>query len=211
MNTYSSGNKNMIEEITKEEIQKLMGVEGNVRGGILQAHAIFIQNKKGKKGLVAIEKKMTELGYPVDFKKFKVGEWYPESLSTLIILTAKDLFNWTEKDIFEMGRSAPKYNFIAKILMRYFVSLEKFMAEVPKYWSKHLDCGRLEVVQFDEEKKCIVLREKDFRFHPIICVYHAGYYQGISEYVIRSKKISVEETKCVFKGDPYNEYMITWD
>ena len=62
-----------------------------------------------------------------------------------------------------------------------------------------------------EEKKYIVLREEDFRFHPVICVYHAGYYQGISEYVIGSKKISVEETKCVFKGGPYNEYVITWD
>jgi hypothetical protein len=85
------------------------------------------------------------------------------------------------------------------------------MTEVPKYWKKHLDCGRLEVFQFDEEKKCIVLHEKDFKFHPVICTYHAGYYQGISEYVIRSKKISTEETKCVFKGAPYNEYVITWE
>ncbi|KPJ73266.1 hypothetical protein AMJ48_02270 [Parcubacteria bacterium DG_74_1] len=201
----------MAEEITKEEIQKLMRVRGNVRGAILQSHAIFIQNREGKGGVGAVEKKITELGYPVNFEKFKAGEWYPESLSTLIILTAKTLFNWTEKDIFEMGRSAPKYNFIAKILMRYFVSLEKFLAEVPNYWRKHLDCGKLEVVQFDEEKKYIVLREKDFKFHPIICVYHAGYYQGITEYVVKAEKISIKETKCVFKGDLYNEYVITWD
>ena len=143
----------MTEEITKEEIQKLMGIKGNARGAILQAHAIFIQKKKGEEGLNAVEKKMAVLGYPINFKKFRVGEWYPEPLSTLIILTAKDLFNWTEKDIFEMGSSAPKYNFIAKILMRYFVSLEKFMTEIPKYWSKHLDRGKLEVTQLDEEKK----------------------------------------------------------
>ena len=201
----------MVEEITKEEIQDLMGIKGNARGAILQSHGIFIQKKEGKEGLEAVEKKTAELGYPVNFKKFRSGEWYPESLSTLIILTAKNLFGWTEKDIFEMGRSAPKYNFIAKILMRYFVSLEKFMAEVPKYWSKHFDCGKLEVIQFDEKKKYIVLREKDFKFHPITCIYHAGYYQGISEYIIKSEKISVEETKCVFKGDSYNEYLITWE
>jgi len=200
----------MAEEITKEEIQKLMGIKGNVRGAILQAHAIFIKNKEGEEGLDAIEKKMAELSYPVNFKKIRVGEWYPESLSTLIILTAKGLFNWTEEDILEMGGSSPKYNFIAKILMRYFISLEKFIAEVPKYWDKHLDCGRLEVAQFDEEKKYIILREKDFKFHPILCIYHAGYYQGITEYVIKSEKISVEETRCIFKGDPYNEYAITW-
>src|SRR4030042_4348017 len=197
----------MAEEITKEEIRKLMEVKGNVRGAILQAHAFFIRDKKGEKGLDAIEEKMTELGYPVNFEKIKAGELCPEALSALIILAAKDLFSWTGKDIFEMGRSAPKYNFVAKILMKYFVSLEKFMIEVPKHWSKHLDCGELEVAQFNEGKKYMVLREKDFRFHPVICVYHSGYYQGISEYVIRSKKISVEETRCVFKGGPYNEYV----
>ena len=201
----------MTKEITKEEIQRLMEVKENVRGAILQAHAIFIRNKEGKEGLDAVEEKMTELGYPVNFEKFRTGEWYPESLSALIILTAKGLFDWVEKDIFEMGRSAPKYNFIAKILMRYFISLEKFLTEVPNYWKKHLDCGKLEVVQFDEKKKYIVLREKDFRFHPIICVYHAGYYQGITEYVIKAEEISVRETRCVFKGAPYNEYVIRWD
>ncbi len=201
----------MTEEITKEEIQKLMGIQGNARGALLQAHAIFIQKKNGEAGLKLVEENMAELGYPVNFKKFRAGEWYPESLSALIILTAKDLFNWTEKDIFEMGSSSPKYNFIAKILMKYFVSLEKFMTEVPKYWNKHLDCGKLEVAQFDEEKKYIVLREQDFRIHPIICVYHAGYYQGITEYVIKSEKISVEETKCIFRGDPYHEYVIRWE
>ena len=127
------------------------------------------------------------------------------------MLTAKDLFNWQEKDIFEMGSLAPKNSFVAKILMKYFISLERFMAEVPKYWKKHLDVGELEVYEFDEKKKYIVLREKGFKVHPILCVYHAGYYQGITKYIIKSEKISVEETKCVFKGDPYNEYLIKWE
>jgi len=197
--------------IGKEEIEKIMQIKGNVRGTIFQTHAIFIKEKKGEDGLMSLEKKMAELGYPVNFKKFREGEWYPESLSVLVILAAKDLFNWTEKDIFEMGSSAPRNTFIAKILMKYFLSLERFMSEVPNYWKKHLDLGELEVFQFDKEKKYIILREKGFKFHPLLCVYHAGYFQGITKYVVKSKKISVEETKCVFKGDPYNEYIIRWD
>jgi len=200
----------MAEEITKEEIKKLMEIKGNVRGTILQAHAIFIQGRKGKEGLDIVEKRLAELGYPVNFKKIKAGEWYPESLSTLIILAAKELFNWTDKDIFEMGSSAVRYNFVAKLLIRYFISLEKFITEVPKHWSKHLDCGKLEVVEFDKEKKRIVLSEKDFRFHPVLCIYHAGYFQGITKYIVRSEEIHVEETECVFKGNPHNQYVITW-
>lgn len=183
----------------------------NARGAIFQSHATFIKEKKGEEGLKALEEKMAELGRPINFKQIKAGAWYPESLSVLIMLTAKDLFNWTEKDIFEMGSSASRHTFIAKILMKYFISLERFMAEVPKYWKKHLDSGELEVIGFDEEEKYIALREKDFKVHPILCVYHAGYYRGITKYIIKSEKISVEETKCVFKGDPFNEYLIKWE
>ena len=197
--------------IGKEEAEKIVQIKGNVRGAIFQTHAIFIQRKRGEEGLRAVEKKTAELGYPVNCKKIKVGGWYPESLSVLIILVAKDLFNWTEKDIFEMGYSAPKYSFISKTLMAYFLSLKRFLVEVPKYWKKHLDFGELRVVEFDEAKKYIILHEKSYKFHPIMCIYHAGYYQGITKYVVKSEKISIEETKCVFKGDPYHEYVIRWE
>ena len=197
--------------ITKEGIEKITQIKGNARGAVFQTHATFIRRKKGEEGLKAVEKKMAELGYPINFKKIKAVGWYPEALSCLIILVARDLFNWTEKDIFEMGYSAPRYSFIARTLMTYFLSLKRFLVEVPRYWKKHLDFGELEVVEFNEEKKYIILREKGYEFHPLICVYHAGYYQGITEYVVKSEKISIEETKCVFKGDPYHEYVIRWE
>jgi len=197
--------------IGKEEVEKIAQIKGSSRGAVFQPHAIFIRKKKGEEGLRAVEKKMAELGYPVNFKKINVGGWYPEFLSVLIILVAKDLFNWTEKDIFDMGSSAPKYSFIARTLMAYFLSLKRFLVEVPKYWGKHLDFGELEVAEFDEEKRYIILREKGYRFHPLMCLYHAGYYQGITKYIIKSEKISIEETKCIFKGDPYHQYTIRWE
>lgn len=194
--------------IQKEEIEKMMKMKGNVRGAVLQADIAFICKQRGKKGVRAVEKKMTELGYPIDFEKIKTGEWYPESLSVLIVLVAKDLFNWTEKDISEMGNSAPKYSFISKILMKYFLSLKRFIKEVPKYWRKHFDFGELEVSELNKEKKYLILHKKDYKFHPLICFYHAGYYLRIAQYIIESEKITIEETKCVFKGDPYHEYVI---
>ena len=134
----------------KEEIEKIIQIKGNVRGGVIQANVTFIQKKKGEEGLRAIEKKMAGLGYPIKFEEIKVGEWYPESLSVLTILVAKDLFNWGEKDIFEMGSSTPKYSFIAKTFMRYFLSLKRFVIEIPNYWKKHFDFGELEVSELNE-------------------------------------------------------------
>jgi len=196
--------------IGKEEVEKIVQIKGNVRGGVIQANATFIQKKKGEEGLRAIEKKMAELGCPRKFEEIKVGEWYPESLSVLTILVAKDLFNWGEKDIFEMGSSAPKYSFIAKTLIRYFLSLKRFVMEVPNYWKKHFDFGELEAFELNEEKRYIILREKEYKFHPLMCFYHAGYYLRIAQYVIKSEKITIKETKCVFRGDPYHEYIIKW-
>jgi len=197
--------------IKKEEIEKIMQIKGNVRGGIIQADADFIRKRKGEEGLRAIEKKMAELGYPLNFDKIKFGEWHPESLSVLVILVAKDLFNWDRRDIFEMGNSVPKHSFLFKIIMRYFLSLRKIFGETPNYWKQHFDFGELEPHELNEEKKYMILREKGYKFHPLMCLYHAGYYLRIAQFAIRSEKITIKETKCVFRGDPYHEYVIKWE
>jgi len=196
--------------IQKIEIESLMQIKGNVRGGVIQANVVFIRGKTGEEGLRAIENKMAEFGYPFEFNKIKIGEWYPEALSVSIILVAKDLFNWTEKDIFEMGNYAPKYSFISKIVMRYFLSLEKIIKEIPNYWKSHFDFGELESYKFNEKEKYLILHEKGYKFHPLLCIYHSGYFLRIAQFAIKSKEITTEETKCMFKGDPYHEYIIKW-
>lgn len=197
--------------IQKIEIENLMQIKGNVRGGVIQANVVFIREKVGIEKLKAIESKMAELGYPLDFSKIKIGEWYPEALSVLIILVAKDLFNWAEKDIFEMGNSAPKYSFISKIAMRYFLSLEKIIKEIPNYWKSHFDFGALKSSKWNEREKYLFLQEEGYRFHPLLCTYHAGYFLRIAQFAIKCQKITIEETKCMFKSDPYHEYLIRWE
>lgn len=196
--------------IQKIEIENLMRIKGNVRGGVIQANVVFIREMAGVEKLKAVEGKMTELGYPLDFSKINVGEWYPEALSVLIILVAKDLFNWTEKDIFEMGNSAPKYSFISKIVMRYFLSLERIIKEIPNYWKYHFDFGGLESYKWSEKEKYLILQEKGYKFHSLLCIYHSGYFLRIAQFAIKCKKITIKETKCMFKGDPYHEYLIEW-
>jgi hypothetical protein len=197
--------------IKKEEIEKITQIKGNVRGAVLGSNAVFIQSKEGREGVKALEEKMAELGHPLNFDEIKPGEWYPESLSVLSILIAKDLFNWDEKDVFNMGNFAPKFSFIPKVIMKYFLSLKKFLREVPNYWKQHFDFGELESSELNEEKKYLVLREKGYKFHPLMCLYHAGYYLRIAYSSIKSEKITIEETKCIFKGDSYHEYVVKWE
>lgn len=195
----------------KQEVGRLIKIKGNIRGVVFHSHATYIRYREGEKGIRAVEEKLKELGYLLNFKEIKKMEWYPEALSVLVILVAKEIFNWNNSDIFEMGNSAPKYSFIIGSLIKHFLSLKKVFEEVPKHWRKHFDFGEMESYKINEKEKYIVLRIKGYKFHPIICIYHAGYFLRIAQLSIESEKITIKETKCMFKGDSYHEYIIKWE
>lgn len=198
------------EKSLKEIANNLMKIKGNVKGEVLRISAAYIAEKEGEKGVEVIEEKLKELGYSLKFKEIKPLRWYPEALSVLVILVAKDVFNWKNSDIFDMGNSAPKYSFIVKLLLKYLISVEKIFEECPKYWRKHFDFGELEPVEINTKEKYAIIRVKGYKFHPLICLYHAGYFLRLVQLSIRSKKITIKETKCMFKGDPYHQYLIKW-
>jgi len=194
----------------KEEADRLMQIKGNSRGEILRTHAIYIFYRKGEEGVKAVEKKMEELGYPLKFKGIRPLTWYPEALSVLVVLVAKEIFKWEDSDIFDMGNSAPKYSFIVKLLMKYFISPRRCFEESPEYWRKHFDFGELEASELSEKEKYLVVRVKGYKFHPIMCNNHASYFLRIAQFSNKSQKITIQETKCVYKDDPYHEYVISW-
>ena len=194
----------------KEEAAKLMQLEGNVRGEVFLDNAAYIKYREGEEGLILVEEKLAELGYPLKFTAFTSLKWYPESLSVLVILVAKEIFNWSEDDLFEMGNSVPKFSFIVKMLMGHFISPKKCFEESPKYWKSHFDFGELEAAEFNEKEKYLKVRVKGYKFHPFICACHAGYFLRIAQFVLQGEKITIKETKCIHKGDPYHEYLISW-
>lgn len=195
----------------KKEADELMKIKGNSRGEILRTHAVYIKYRKGEEGIETIEEKMKEIGYPVRFREIKPMGWYPEALGVLIILVAKEIFNWSEPDIFDMGKSAPKCSFIIKLLLKHFISLEKAFREASKIWTKQFDFGEFEPYKIDEKEKYLIIRVKGHKFHSLVCTFWRGYILQLTQYVIQSKKITIEETKCIFRGGPYHEYVVSWE
>jgi len=196
----------------KKEADEVMTKKGNVRGDVLRDHFLYVKEKEGEEGLKEMEKIMEELGYPLEFNDIKVLEWYPDAYCGLMLLLLKKHFGWTERDIQDMGTGVLRYSFIVtRLLLRYLVSAEKLLEAAPLTWRKHLDFGELEVVEHNKEEKRIVLRTKDYDIHPLTCVYQKGYYAGLFRYTVRSDNISVTETKCLHKGDPYHEFVVEWD
>lgn len=197
--------------LTKQEIKKLLSVKGNIRGEAILIDIRYIHYKKGEKGIKMIEKRMGELGYPIKFKDLKPMKWYPVGLDALKILIIKEVFNWSNKDIFKMANFASKVSFLTKMMVKYFLSAERSFKESPRYWKQNFDIGELEASEFNREKKYMIFRVKGYKVHPITCVIFAGYFLRIAQFVLKSDKVSIKESKCMYNNSPYHEFIIKWE
>lgn len=201
----------MDQEITKELAKKLMEIEGETRGVVLKTDGEYVLKEKGEEGLKKIEEELEKLGYPIKYGEIKTMEFYPVGLRAISLLVVKKAFNFNDEKIKEIGIFATKVSLIIKIFTRYFLSVKRvFFIEAPKIWRKHWTKGDLIPVELNEEKKYAILRLQNFSLHPIYCTYLGGYFCGVLLMLLRATKMNPEETKCVFRGDEYHEFLIKW-
>jgi len=195
--------------LTKEEAEKLIKIKGEVRGLGLRVDWDFVLREKGKEGLKKVEDKLAESGFPLKYKEIKPMDFYPVGFDVISLLAIKEIFNFNEKDMERMGRLVIKFSLFIKIFMKYFASLELVTKQVPRMWREHYTVGDLETPEFSKEKKYMVLRMKNFRIHPIYCNIHKGYFSKVAEMIVKAP-VTCQETKCMFKGNLYHEFLITW-
>jgi hypothetical protein len=198
------------EENLQKTAKEMMKATTKVLGAVLQTHMQYILYKEGPEGLKKVEEKMAELGYPILFKEIKNFEYYPIGIVSLPVVIAKTIFHWSDKEIFEMGNHAPKYSAVAKLMLKYFVGLKRIVKQAPQYWKKHNTEGEL-TCDLDENKKRVVVKLKFDPLHPLFCVFFQGYFLRIFQFVVPNSNITIKETKCMFKGDPYHEYVVRWE
>lgn len=196
--------------ISKEEFEKIEQIKGEILGVALKGKLHFVLEKKGKKGLKKVEKELEKLGYPLKFKDLKSFQWYPEKLDYLLIVTIKNIFNFDDEIIHEMGRFNAKVSLVAKIMMRYFVSVERVAQEVGNYWARYRTVGKLETEEVNEKERYLILVLKDFTGHPVYCRYLKGYFWQIASYVVPKEKLEVKEIECVFKGNKVHKFKFSW-
>lgn len=200
------------QKLTKKSAQDLMEIEGEARGVTFKTDFQYILKEKGEKGVKKLEEKLKEVNCPIDYKKIDTLAFYPLGLRIVSLIAIKEVFNFDEKKIEEMGRYAPKISLIVKLLLKYFISPKKaIMKETPRGWRKHYTLGELEPVEYNEEKKYFRVRIKNFKILPLYCCYYLkGYFCGVIEMLTGASGVTGENKKCVFKGDKYHEYLIKW-
>ena len=197
---------NSLKKIAKE----LKENKSKIRGEAILNKMAYIGAQRGEDGTRVVDRKLRALGYSLDLKKIRSLDWYPDAYSVLILLVAKELFDWSDDDIYAMGKNSPRISFIVKLLMKYFVSIERTFKSAPQSWQKHHNEGAISDVIYKEEEKQLSFRLKDYKIHPIMCVYLSGYFLSYAEIVLKNQKVKIQEIKCMFKGDSYHEFKITW-
>lgn len=197
--------------LNKQVIEELKKAEGETRGVVFQTDAKYVLSREGEEGLQKLEKRVKELGLGIDYRRAKTMEWYPIGFRVISLLLIKDIFGWRDSKIREMGKSAPKTSFVAKLFFRLFLSLAKLTKEVPRFWQEHHTIGKLQTVKLDEANKVIILRLSGVNLHPIFCLYLEGYFETVMALTRKGHSAKVKEIKCPFREKVnFHEYQITW-
>lgn len=195
----------------KTEIQELLNITGRVRGAVFETDAAYIRNRYGDDGLGRLKAALAEIGQPIEYESVNSMEWLPLGLRALSLLVIKDVFNWNDEKIKEMGDAAPKYSFIVKLLMKFFVSPNIAFRHAPEYWVKHYDTGKLDAVELDEKNGRAIIHLHDFRVHPVYCRYLEGYFQRLFKFMYPNSRIEIKETKCMCNHGAHHEFIVTWE
>lgn len=199
----------MEEIISKEKIDSLMKLEGEVRGAGMKSYAEFILKEEGKEGLAKLQELMAKLGYPIKYQDMRAMEFFPIGLEALTLLAIKRLFDYDDKKFQEIGELGTKLSIIIRLFMKYFVSPPKLLKEAANMWRKGATVGDFKVVEYNKNKKYLILRLENFRLHPLHCQVIKGYLSGALQMILKGKA-TAEETKCIYQDDDYHEFLVKW-
>lgn len=204
--------KNYDKDLLGKEIQEMNKLQGKERGADIKYLVNYVKIKEGENGLKALKIELAEQYnfFLPNFEKVVEVEWIPESIPHIFLVASVRFFNWNEKDVYEMGRSAISYSKTIKMFIRYFSSVKMTMQKAIGNWGEYYTEGSASLISFDKEKKEAQVEIKDFKTHPFVCIYLAGVFSKVAEITSGSKNVKVEEMKCIFKGDASHVFKLTW-
>ena len=197
-------------ENLKEKVDELMKIEGKMKGELLRSNFTYLREKEGGDAVIKMEKKLNELGYPLRFSEIEPFKWYKDPFCATFMLSFNEEFGWDEEDIFNLGRFALQYSIIIKITLRYLLSLKKAFSFSSMLWRRNVDYGDLVPFEYNEEKKYMILHLKNYALHPLVCCYIKGCLTSLFEQIVGRGKIKTEEIGCIFNGEEYHTYKISW-
>ncbi|MFA4998973.1 MAG: hypothetical protein WC514_03050 [Candidatus Paceibacterota bacterium] len=195
--------------ILKDEFDEMTKVKGEMRGNGPRNIGEFILKQEGERGLKQVEDIMGKLGYPIKYTKIDPMGFQPLWLVSITLLAAKRLFNFSNEDFQKMGEADVKFTSIQRLFMKYFISIEQAAKAASKMWAKYNIEGNLELAEYNEKERRVVLRVTNWALNEYHCQYLIGYFRAVTQMAAKGVA-TCEETKCVHRGDKYHEFLIKW-
>lgn len=197
------------EIITKEKAKELMGIKASSIGVAIKSDFEYILKKEGEYGLRKMEKEMERLGCEIKYKEIKELNFYPIGFQAIALLVIKKIFDYSDEEFVKIGRFSFKLPTVIRIFMKYFGSLDLLAKQAPKMWNRYYTMGDLKIKEFDAMEGKIAIQVKNFSLTRLHCLTFEGYLSEIVKTVVK-KQVKAKETKCVFRGDNYHEFLVEW-
>lgn len=182
-----------------------MAKEIQVKGAAFKEDFEYITKKQGQDGLKLLEKRLRKMGHPYPLTRVEDMQVYPIEYRVDFLKALKDEFGWSDKQVFNMARKAPRVNSAMKFFVRYLVSLEMAFRSAGKYWDNYFTAGRLEPLDFDKQKKHVKLVLHDFPVDDILYNQLSGYFCGVMDLTgiqgarcARIEKLRKDRTEILF-------------
>ena len=200
----------MNQQLNKKQAKKLLEIKGEVRGATLIGDKEYVLTHCGKDKLQKVEERLRSLDIGLDYEKINDLDFYPAGFRIISLLVIKEVCNLSEDDIKSLCFLQPKFSLVVKIFARFLLSPRKALEQTSKFWREYFTVGDLILKEFNEKEGYIIFQLKNFKIHPLYCKCLEGYIKGIVEMIVRNEKVECRETKCVFKGNPYHEFLVQW-
>lgn len=200
--------------ITKAQADALAGAEGKNKGVGFKSDAEYVKNKIGPEGIQKLKAEMERLGYPINYEEVKAMDWYPVGVRVLHLEVMKDLFGWDDEEIKKIGHEAPKFSLIMRLIMKYFIDIERMSKLAPVVgFKKHFSVGEYEALECDPQKHFTSGRAKGLKIlydSSALTKYIEGYFTRGIEYVLPGKEVLTKSRKYIENGIPYVEFCSEW-
>jgi len=201
----------MEEIISKEELEEFKKIKGEIRGMALKSALDFVLKREGRDGLRKVENVMIDLGYPVEHNKINIMNFYSLIVETILFAVIKELFNYNEKDFYEMGEFQFRMPITIRLYMKYLSSVNSVVKAASKMYRIYFTIGNLGISEYNEKEKYMIVKLEDFYFHAayLYCQIFRGFFPSVIQMVVKTP-VSCKETKCVDRGDEYHEFLLKW-
>ena len=197
-----------IDTLDKLKLDELAGSDGQVRGVVLLTDAEYVRRNYGNEALLRVEEETDNMGYPIEYSKIQPMHWYPVGFRIISLFAIQKALHLNSDGLIEMGRKAPKYSLITKLMLRYFVNLDTLLTRLQSYWNKNYSIG---TVSSKLENTTLFICIEDCKIPESLFPYLKGYFLAAIGMIIGAQKhIGMEEYKWKHKNGTCHEFAIKW-